>query len=71
MSQNDIKVEILQNMLDQGRLVTVLDVRHADEWAEWAIPGSLNVDVYDALKAKQPDALAEVNLPGDSPVVTV
>jgi glyoxylase-like metal-dependent hydrolase (beta-lactamase superfamily II) len=51
--------------------VTVLDVRPADERAEWAIPGSLYVNAYDALKANDPDALAGVDLPDDRPVVTV
>jgi glyoxylase-like metal-dependent hydrolase (beta-lactamase superfamily II) len=49
----------------------VLDVRPAAERAEWAIPGSLHVDAYDALKAGEANALAGVELPLDRPVVTV
>ncbi len=71
MMQTDIKVEALRKMLDRGQPVTVLDVRPSSEWAEWAIPGSLNADVYDALRSGQPDVLAGVTLPGDRPVVTV
>src|SRR5688572_1325242 len=66
-----ITVETLREMLEQGKPVTVLDIRHTNDWAEWAIPGSLNVDAYDALKAREPAALAEVTLPGDRPVVTI
>jgi glyoxylase-like metal-dependent hydrolase (beta-lactamase superfamily II) len=49
-----------------------VDVRPQEEWAEWRIPGSVHVDVYDALKAGQhPEMLAALDLPGDQPVVTV
>jgi rhodanese-related sulfurtransferase len=71
MTKPNISVETLRDMLEQGQLVTVLDVRHTGEWAEWAIPGSLNADVYDALKANQAEALAGINLRADRPVVTV
>ena len=71
MGQMTLDVETLQEMFNRGEPVTLLDIRHADEWTEWAIPGSLNIDAYDALKAKDPDALAGINLPGDRPVVTV
>jgi glyoxylase-like metal-dependent hydrolase (beta-lactamase superfamily II) len=66
-----IDVETLRRLLEAGRPVTVLDVRPAAERAEWAIPGSLHVDAYDALKAHDPAALAEVDVPSDRPVVTV
>ncbi len=71
MTQTVISVETLREMLDQGQPVTVLDIRPEVERAEWAIPGSIHVDAYDALKAKDPDALAGVELQVDSPVVTV
>ncbi|HSM55802.1 MAG TPA: MBL fold metallo-hydrolase [Candidatus Sulfomarinibacteraceae bacterium] len=61
----------LQKMLDEGAPLTVLDVRPAEERAEWAIPGSKHVDIYEALKAGDPDALASVDVPSDRPVVTV
>jgi glyoxylase-like metal-dependent hydrolase (beta-lactamase superfamily II) len=66
-----IDVETLRRWLEEGRPVTVLDVRPASERAEWAIPGSLHVNAYDALRAHDPAALAEVEIPGDRPVVTV
>jgi rhodanese-related sulfurtransferase len=71
MAQTTLDVEALRDMLNQGQPVTVLDVRRAMEWGEWAVPGSVNADVYDALKANDPAALARVELPGDRPIVTV
>lgn len=58
-------------MLDEGQPVTVLDVRQTQDRAEWAIPGSIHVDAYNALKKNDPDALAGLDLPGDRPVVAV
>ena len=66
-----ISVEILRAWLEEGRPVTVLDVRPTAEWTEWAIPGSIHVDAYDALKTHDPAALANVDIPSDVPVVTV
>jgi glyoxylase-like metal-dependent hydrolase (beta-lactamase superfamily II) len=66
-----IDVETLRAWLEEGRPVTVLDVRPAAERAEWAIPGSLHADAYDALKAQDPAALANVDVPSNGPVVTV
>jgi len=66
-----IAVETLRTWLEEGRPVTVLDVRPAAEREEWAIPGSLHVNAYDALKARDPAALADVDVPSDGPVVTV
>src|SRR5207253_8662672 len=66
-----IDVETLRRWLEEGRPVTILDVRTTTERAEWAIPGSLHVDAYDALKAHDPAALADVDVPSDIPVVTV
>ena len=50
-------------MLEERQPVTVLDVRKAADRAEWAIPGSLHVDAYEALKAGDPDALADAAIP--------
>ena len=66
-----INVEALRTWLEEGRPVTMLDVRPAAERAEWSIPGSIHVDAYDALKANDPHALDGVALPGDELVVTV
>lgn len=61
----------LRTLLEQGRPVAVLDLRTAEDRAEWSIPGSLHVDAYEALKAGRPDALDGVELPEGVPVVTV
>jgi rhodanese-related sulfurtransferase len=66
-----IDANTLRSWLDEGRPVTVLDVRTAGDRAEWAVPGSVHVDAYEALKARQPGALAGATFPSDRPVVTV
>lgn len=71
MPQTTINVEALQDWLEQQKPVTLLDVRHANEWAEWTVPGSIHVDAYDALRGNDPNALARVDLPRDRPVVTI
>jgi glyoxylase-like metal-dependent hydrolase (beta-lactamase superfamily II) len=73
MTTTDLAIEpkTLRSWLDAGRPVTLLDVRPTAERAEWFIPGSLHVDAYDRLKARDPDALTAVDLPADAPVVTI
>jgi glyoxylase-like metal-dependent hydrolase (beta-lactamase superfamily II)/rhodanese-related sulfurtransferase len=70
-NNNNITPETLRRWLTDQRKVTVLDIRKAEDRAEWSIPGSIHVDAYDALKAHDPKALANVSLPVDVPVVTV
>jgi glyoxylase-like metal-dependent hydrolase (beta-lactamase superfamily II)/rhodanese-related sulfurtransferase len=67
----EVSVETLRGWLDQGRPVTVLDVRPLAERREWAIPGSLHRDVYERLKAGDPRALAGFEPPPGQPVITV
>lgn len=71
MSNKTIRVETLRDWLDSGKPVTVLDVRPAARRADGAIPDSLQMDVFEALKRGDPDALTEIELPRDRPVVTV
>lgn len=71
MTESTIGVEELRHLLECGEPVTVLDVRPATERAEWAIPGSVHADAYDALWRRDPAALAEFRPASDSPVVTV
>jgi glyoxylase-like metal-dependent hydrolase (beta-lactamase superfamily II)/rhodanese-related sulfurtransferase len=66
-----IDVPELREMLETTQPVIVLDVRTAADRADWAIPGSLHFDAYEALKAGDPDALSGLNLPIGAPVVTV
>ena len=65
-----MKTDALQEMLKRDEPVTILDVRLTGEFEEWAIPGSTHLDVYKALKAKDPEAMAGLLLPTDRPVVT-
>lgn len=67
----EIEVAELRAMLEAQRPVTVLDVRTSADRAEWAIPDSRHVDAYAALKAGDPEALTELELSADVPVVTV
>jgi glyoxylase-like metal-dependent hydrolase (beta-lactamase superfamily II)/rhodanese-related sulfurtransferase len=68
---NKIDSETLRDWLEAGKPITVLDIRSAADRAAWAIPGSLHVDAYADLKARDPHALDGVSLPADIPVVTV
>jgi glyoxylase-like metal-dependent hydrolase (beta-lactamase superfamily II) len=66
-----IDTHTLRAWLDAHQPVTVLDIRSDEDRAQWAIPGSLHVNVYDALRDGQPGALADLVIPADRPVVTV
>ena len=66
-----IDVETLRTWLEEGRPVMVLDIRPMHERVEWAIPGSIHVDAYNALKAHDPAALAGMDVPIDGSIVTV
>ena len=66
-----INVITLQNWLEEGKPVTILDVRPLAERQEWSIPGSEHVDVYEKLKADDPEAFSGLSIPVDLPVVTV
>jgi rhodanese-related sulfurtransferase len=68
---NTIDTETLRIWLAEGRPVTLLDVRQTAAYQEWALPGSLHADVYDALKAGDSHTLDNLNLPADRPIVTV
>jgi glyoxylase-like metal-dependent hydrolase (beta-lactamase superfamily II)/rhodanese-related sulfurtransferase len=69
--KNDITVDKLREWLEKGKAVSVLDVRPEAERAEWSIPGSVHLDAYRKLWENDPDALAGVELPKETPVVTV
>jgi rhodanese-related sulfurtransferase len=66
-----IDPETLRSWLETGKPVTLLDVRSSADRATWTIPGSLQVDAYAALKARNPHALDGLTLPTDVPVVTI
>lgn len=67
-----ITVDALRQRLEKGERVTVLDVRDAEDHAEWTIPGALGCDAYDDLSAGRPGRIATFDLlPRGVPVVTV
>ena len=68
---NTIETNTLRDWLESHQPVTVLDVRSDEDRAQWAIPGSVHVNAYDALRAGEPGVLASAVLPHDRPVVTV
>ncbi|HLW49009.1 MAG TPA: MBL fold metallo-hydrolase [bacterium] len=64
-------VQALREQLEQHRPITVLDIRVAESRAEWAIPGSLWVDAYHAVKQGDYRSFAALDLPVGAPVVVV
>src|SRR4029453_4393173 len=66
-----IEVETLREWLEGPRPVTVLDIRTDEDRAQWAIPGSVHVNAYEALRAGQPGVLTDTAFPADRPLVTV
>ena len=67
----EISMDDLRDALSRGEPVTVLDIRHAPDSAEWSIPGSLHLDVYDAVGMNDAGALGAFTPPSSAPVVTV
>lgn len=55
---NTIEADTLRQWLDAQQPVTVLDVRSDEDRAQWAIPGSVHINAYDALRAGQAGPLA-------------
>jgi glyoxylase-like metal-dependent hydrolase (beta-lactamase superfamily II) len=66
-----IDVETLREWLEGHRPVTVLDIRTNEDRSQWAIPGSVHINAYDALRGGQLGPLEGVSLPTDRPIVTV
>ena len=69
----EIDPDALDDRLQQRNGETlVLDIRHQDDFADWHIPGSVNVDVYDELTSDPGDAKeAFTELPDHKEIVTV
>jgi rhodanese-related sulfurtransferase len=59
---NTIETNTLRDWLESHQPVTVLDVRSDQDRAQWAIPSSLHVNAYEALRAGQPGALVTAML---------
>jgi rhodanese-related sulfurtransferase len=68
--RTDIDARTLRGMLERGERVTLVDVRKREEHAQGSIPGSVNFDAYDALKAGDERAMEGLELPERAPVVT-
>ena len=71
MTAPTISTANLRELLEHGAPVTVLDVRPAAERAEWSIPGSVHADAYEALRRRDPNALADFHPTNGGRVVTV
>src|SRR2546427_5267449 len=71
MTARTISTEGLRELLERGAPVTVLDVRPTAERAEWSIPGSVHADAYEALRRRDPSALASFRPTNGGPIVTV
>ncbi len=66
-----VSMETLRQWMVDGAPVIILDVRPLADRSEWVIPGSIHVDAYNALWARDPHALDAAVLPEDRTVVTV
>ena len=71
MTKGNIDAQTLRGMLERGDPVTVVDVRKAEDRAEWSIPGSVHFAAYDALNADDGRAMEGLEVPEGAPVVTV
>lgn len=57
--------------LKEKKPLTILDIRPLKEHEEWAIPGSIYANVYDELKAGNPNVFDGMQFPKFDPIVTV
>src|SRR5437870_6618357 len=71
MTMPTLSRDDLRRLLERGAPITVLDVRPAAGSAEWSTPASVHVDVYEALRRRDPSALAEFHPTNGGRVVTV
>lgn len=69
MPANSISTTELQELLSAGQPVAVVDIRSTAD-REWSIPGSLQIDAYDAVRSGSLGPLANLDFP-TGPVVTV
>ncbi|MGF2412847.1 MBL fold metallo-hydrolase [Ferruginibacter sp.] len=67
----EIDTNTLRTWLEDGKEVSILDIRPIEERSEWFIPGSVYLNAYDKLKANNPDALHGLHLDITLPVVTI
>lgn len=68
---SEIDPEALAGRLQDDGLY-LLDIRHEEEFDDWHIPGSENIDVYDELQTDPDEAKEQLStIPEDEEVVTV
>ncbi|HYJ37858.1 MAG TPA: MBL fold metallo-hydrolase [Chitinophagaceae bacterium] len=70
-SVRQIDAATLRTWLESKKEISVLDIRPSEERKEWYIPGSFHIDALGKLKEGDPDALRDVVLDKNVPVVTV
>ena len=66
-----IDADTLRQWLEARHPITVLDIRTDEDRTAWAIPASIHINAYDALKRGEAGPLADAPLPADRPIVTV
>jgi len=69
----EIEALELRERLENGEPFQIVDIREADEFGSWNILGSVNLPVYNALRAQRDDALTgrAAELDRQRPVVAV
>ena len=67
----EIDTPTLQAWLENGHTVEVIDIRPRADYVAWHIPGSLNVDAYQAIHHRNPGPLADYHPPDGRQVVAV
>lgn len=70
-SVREINTDTLRTWLENGKEISILDIRPIKERTEWFIPGSIYFNAYDKLKAGNTDALHGLHLDKSIPVVTL
>ena len=71
MTEGEIDSKTLKDMPERGEPVTVVDVRKAEDHAEWSVPGSVNLDAHDRRRAsptpENQERIVELNRSGELP----
>ena len=71
IEKKNISAQTLRSWLEEDRPVFILDVRPNEQRAEWQIPGSHYLDAYKRLNEGDNTVLDEIDIPGNTKVVTV